>query len=73
MLTAYTTDDSAERIEAQENWNATKEISRGGHQAIEDKAIQNYHEYIAAGKSKEEASQMYFETITFFYDRSRSA
>lgn len=49
------------------DYAALKKETIGAHQAAEDMALKNYHEYIAAGKSIEEASQMYFETITFFY------
>lgn len=40
-----------------------REVNRGSYQALEDKALKAYHDALAAGKSKEEASQIYFETF----------
>lgn len=51
------------------DYTELKKETIGSHQAAEDMALKNYHAYIAAGKSKEEAAQQYFETITFFYGK----
>jgi hypothetical protein len=43
------------------DWIKTKEITRGGKQAIEDKAIEAYHKALDEGMSKEKAEKEYFK------------
>lgn len=43
-----------------QDWQHFKEIRRGAHQAIEDKAIEAYHNAVEQGLSKAEAEKQYF-------------
>lgn len=43
------------------DWIKTKERRRGSMQAIEDRAIKDYHSALDAGKSNEEAEERYFK------------
>ena len=43
------------------DWIKTKEIKRGGMQAIENKAIADYHKALDEGKSRAEAEEQYFK------------
>jgi len=48
------------------DWIKTKEIRRGGKQAIEDKAIAAYHKALDDGRTKGEAEKIFF---SFFNKR----
>jgi len=63
MLTQFTTYDAAEKIEAQQNWEAFKQPMTGGSQAIEDKALQAYHTVYELTGCERRAADAYFETF----------
>ena len=63
---------SPEHPDATTDWRAYKRRRISAHQAIEDKALQAYHEAYEK-EGKEQAEKQYFEMFKMAYDSSRSA
>jgi hypothetical protein len=60
MLTNFTTNDPAERIEAHNAWKAYKQPATGSMSAIEDKAIAAYHQVYELTGCEKRAAEVFF-------------